>query len=166
MTLAMTVAAPWGIWQCSDCRLTDTSTHPPTITDDWSVKHISVITNDGFALITYTGVGAFVNDGQRIKMSEWLVEKLTGETRTLSQTYEWIRQESSSLFSRGDPLPHQFSIGSFREGCPSFVQITNITGFESSGNPQVGRAFVVNELRIDQPMLWFVGGGVKRCKRR
>ncbi len=55
MTLAMTVIAPWGICQCSDCRLTDKSTNPPTVTDDRSIKHVSVMVPDGFALITYTG---------------------------------------------------------------------------------------------------------------
>jgi hypothetical protein len=94
-------------------------------------------------------------------MSEWLAEKLTGEIRTLPQTYEWIRQESTIPFKRREPVPHQFSIGAFRGGCPSFVQVTNITGVESSGKPQVGRDFLVNEQRIDRPLVWFVGSGAK-----
>jgi hypothetical protein len=159
MTLAMTVAAPWGIWQCSDCRLSDTSTYPPIITDDWSLKHVSVITNDGFALVSYTGVGAFRHEGQRKSMSEWITEKLTGEIRTLSQIVEWIRQEASVLFSELGRLPHEFSIGAFRGGVPWFVQVTNIVGFEPSGKPQTGCNFLVNELRVDQPIAWFVGSG-------
>ena len=56
-------------------------------------------------------------------MSEWLAGKPTGETRTLHQTYERIRQESTTLFQRIGPSPHEFSIGAFREGMPRGLRL-------------------------------------------
>ena len=159
MTLAITVAAPWGIWQCSDCRLTDTSTHPSTITDDWSAKHISVKTFDGIALITYAGVGAFVYEGERITMAEWVVKQLTGQVLTLQQTYERISEKSTTLFGQDEPVPHGFSIGAFREGVPTIIEISNIRRRDLLAKPHVDRKFVVYERRIDRPTIWYIGSG-------
>ena len=70
MTLAMTVIAPWGICQCSDCRLTDKSTNPPTVTDDRSIKHVSVMVPDWVRPHHLHRGGAVIDLGRRMVMSE------------------------------------------------------------------------------------------------
>jgi hypothetical protein len=54
MTLLITIVAPWGIWQCSDHRLTDVTAK---IRDDFAPKQVTIIAEDGIALLSYTGLG-------------------------------------------------------------------------------------------------------------
>jgi len=42
VTLTMTIVAPWGVWQCSDHRVTWIKRGKPIRTVDDSFKHIQV----------------------------------------------------------------------------------------------------------------------------
>src|SRR6266567_527499 len=85
MTLNLTIVNPWGIWQCSDHRLTDTVTGK--LVDDYSIKHVILRCPDGAALLAYAGAGRI----NSLDLSDWLREILRGESRTLDQTCIHIR---------------------------------------------------------------------------
>ena len=71
MTLNLTIVNSWGIWQCSDGRLVDLSTRK--VTDDYSVKHVTLRCPDGVALIAYAGIGRMDKD---VEISDWIREIL------------------------------------------------------------------------------------------
>lgn len=130
MTLNLTIVNPFGIWQCSDHRLTDPVTCKPT--DNHSIKHVIFRCPDGSALLAYAGAGRIGS----VVISDWIRETLRGETRTLDQSFIQLRENASRdlaplLQDRG--IPHMFSIGAFLAGRAWVVQIRNF--IVSSGAP-------------------------------
>src|SRR5208282_5979082 len=128
MTLVMTQVAPWAILQCSDCRNTEMG-YPRKVVDDWSSKHVSLHTQDGVALISYTGIGAFTVGAKRVIMSDWVSDTLHGAATTLFQAF--------------DPAAHIFSIGAFAGDEPCYLEIHNIAGYDTNGKPYPGTEFVI-----------------------
>lgn len=122
MTLNLTIVNPWGIWQCSDHRLTDTVTGK--LVDDFSIKHVAFRCPDGAALLAYAGAGRI----NALDLSDWLRETLRGETRTLDQTFILIRENATRDLApllRTHNIQHMFSIGAFLHGRPWAIQIRN-----------------------------------------
>ena len=117
MTLTLMLVAPWGVWQCSDFRLTRSGRY----VDDWSIKHVSVRCLDAAALITYTGAGWV----KGFDTSIWLAKQLEGEALSLKETLQLIRTEASSQRVRGGSKFHAFIIGAFTEEKPVAYSIEN-----------------------------------------
>src|SRR5215203_5332540 len=115
MTLNITIVNQWGIWQCSDLRLT---TWPGgKVVDDYSIKHVAVTATDGVALITYTGLGRVGGDS----VADWLRRTIRGESRTIDETLVLIREAATKKL--GSPaakarIHHAFSVGAFARGQP------------------------------------------------
>ena len=122
LTLNLTIVNPWGIWQCSDHRLTNTVTRK--VEDDYSIKHLILRCPDGAALLAYAGAGRI----NSLDLSDWLREILRGESRTFDQTCIHIRESSTRDLApllRVEKIRHMFSIGAFLQGQPWAVQIRN-----------------------------------------
>jgi hypothetical protein len=116
VTLTIMNVAPWGVWTCSDHRLTPLDGQgEPT---DMSVKQIILRSADGEALITYSGMGTVEDD---VHLSEWLRRLLRNENWNLDQIQLLIRNWATAkwgatLCARG--RPHWFLVGGFSHGCP------------------------------------------------
>ncbi len=167
MTLAMTLVAPWGICQSSDCRNTKTG-HPPGLVDDWSPKCLSLHAQDGVALISYTGIGAFTDGAKRVIMSDWVNDTLRSAGATLADSYERIRGEATTLFQEfartATPTAHIFSIGAFVGEDPCYVEIHNIAGCDPNGTPHASSEFVISGGRLEKPDVFFRGSGSKAVR--
>ena len=159
MTLVMTQVAPWAILQCSDCRNTEMG-YPRKVVDDWSSKHVSLHTQDGVALISYTGIGAFTVGAKRVIMSDWVSDTLHGAGATLAEAYERIRGAATTLFQAFDPAAHIFSIGAFAGDEPCYLEIHNIAGYDTNGKPYPGTEFVITGGRVAEPSVFFPGSGL------
>jgi hypothetical protein len=123
MTLNIAIVNQWGVWQCSDLRLT--AWPGGVVIDDYSIKHVSVRATDGAALITYTGLGKV--KGEHI--SGWLRRTIRGESRTVEETLSIIRDRATAQL--GDVaaqagIHHTFSVGAFLSGWPCAFLITNM----------------------------------------
>jgi hypothetical protein len=135
MTLNITMVNQWGIWQCSELRLTEWPSGK--VVDDYSIKHVSVRTTDGAALIPYTGLGKV--RGRYV--SDWLRGIIRGESRTLMETLNLIRDRATAQLGPAAAqlgLHHHFSIGGFIEGQPWAFLITNMDPANPLGNPPLG----------------------------
>ena len=122
MTLNQTIINQWGVWQCSDHRVTNPATGE--IVDDYSVKQIILQCTDGTALLAYAGAGKVSS----VDLSDWIRETIRGESYTLDQTLILIRENATRdlaphLLARG--IRHMFSIGAFLAGRPWAIQIRN-----------------------------------------
>jgi len=122
MTLNLTIVNQWGIWQASDHRLT----HPGSgrTLDESSVKHVQLNCVDGTALIVYCGAGRIGS----VTISDWIVETLRGEQRTVDSSLVLLRENATKdiaphMLHVG--LPHMFSIGAFVRGQRWVAQIRN-----------------------------------------
>lgn len=128
MTLNLTIVSPHGVWQSSDCRLTDIRTG--ALVEERSVKHLHLRCPDGTAMIAYAGVGR-VNG---VEISDWLRELVRGETRGLDDTLILIRE--SATRDLGPYVErryhHMFSIGAFLGGRPWIIQIRNFAAINAS----------------------------------
>jgi hypothetical protein len=122
MTLNLTIVNPFGVWQCSDHRLTDPATWKSV--DDHSIKHVIFRCPDGSALLAYAGAGRIGT----VDLSDWIRESLRGETRTLDETFIQIRENATRDLApllHAPGILHMFSIGAFVAGRPWVVQIRN-----------------------------------------
>src|SRR5688500_3582378 len=117
MTLVITIVAPWGVWQCSDHRLTNPTTGKSA--DDFAVKQFSVTCPDGVALIAYTGLGRI---GPQY-VSDWIGKVLQGEVRTLQQSFQKLRDELTTQVGRKAPLI--LNAGAYVQGRMFFIGVTN-----------------------------------------
>lgn len=152
MTLNLTIANRWGIWQSSDHRLTDAKTGK--VVDDYSVKHLILRCPDGAALLCYAGIGR-VNG---LDLSDWLRETLRGETRSLDQSFILIRENATRDLApllRTQNIQHMFSIGAFLKANPWVVQIRN---FGPRGGAVLDHFDTVAK-QIDEAGLGFSWGG-------
>src|SRR6266446_4609182 len=126
MSLNLTIVNKWGIWQCSDHRVTNPETGK--IEDDFSVKHVLFTCPDGKALLVYAGAGTVTKPGITVSIADWIRETLRGPNRTLDQTCKALRENATRdlapLFLRCR-IQHMFTIAAFLEGRPWIVQIRN-----------------------------------------
>lgn len=124
MTLNITVVAPWGIWQCSDHRLSRVRDGRVEHYEDTSMKHLSIRGLDGTALITYTGLGTFEN----VHVSDWMRQLLRGQSWTVAEALNFLCEQATLTLA---PIAlkyniyHIFSVGVFMAGRPWFVIISN-----------------------------------------
>ncbi len=126
MTLNITLANSWGIWQSSDYRLTDPNTGEPF--DDPSNKCITIDCSDGNIHLIYSGIGRVYD----VHISDWLRRMLRGELRTVDNTLILIREEATRQLGpivRGK-FDHCFSIGAYINGLPWVVVISNDNGHQ------------------------------------
>jgi hypothetical protein len=140
VTLTMTIVAPWGVWQCSDHRVTwlewDTRlrrwrVHDP---EDHSMKHVMVRCRDGTALITYSGLGMVGRRNNADHVSDWLRRLIRGDNqRTVDQTLVRISEGATAKFAkplRQHSLEHTFVVGAvfIQRRPPLAAEITNAQG--------------------------------------
>ncbi len=131
MTLNMTIAAPWGVWQCSDHRVTYLDWDKrrkrwiPSYHEDFSAKNVKFRCKDGAALLTYTGLAKVGNDD----ISDWLRLLLRGQSRTVDETLIRIREEADARLAGPAAKAgweHSFLVGAFLQGRPWAVVISNM----------------------------------------
>jgi hypothetical protein len=135
VTLTMMIVAPWGVWACSDHRLTPLDGQRDII--DRSVKQIVLRTADGEVVITYAGIGSVdVHRGedqweQDVHISEWLRPLLRNDNWNLDQVQTMIRDWATAkwgpTWSAGG-WRHWFLVGGFSRGRPVAAEITNASG--------------------------------------
>src|SRR4030042_2507452 len=127
MTLNITIVAPWGIWQCSDHRVSIIQCGKIVKKDDNSMKHIAVSCRDGTALISYAGLAEI----EGLHISDLLRELLRGQSRSLDETLIFIREQATltlaPVASKYKEGHHFFNIGAFLAGKPWGVIISNAT---------------------------------------
>ncbi len=169
MTLNMTIVAPWGVWQCSDHRVTwlewDSRGQrwKVTRTDDLSMKHIGFQCKDGTALLTYSGLAKVGNDD----VADWLRRLLRGQSRTVDETLIRIREAADAKLAKPAAeagLEHSFLVGAFLQGRPWAVVITNLR--LPRGSPVLDH-FETGALRPDQvPTRLLAGRGADAISGR
>jgi hypothetical protein len=122
MTLLLGIAAPWGMWQSSDHRLTELPSR--RLITDASMKHLGIKAVDGRALVTYTGIGRV--DGEDV--SDWLRKTLRGEDRGLEEIGQVIADRATREIgdaARRHEVMHAFVISAFLRGKPFVVVVAN-----------------------------------------
>jgi len=132
MTLNITIVNQWGVWQCSDLRLTEWPSGK--VVDDYSIKHVTVRATDGAALVTYTGLGKVRGN----YVSSWLRRTIRGESRTVEETLNLIRDRATSQLGNaaaGLGIHHTFSVGAFIRGWPGAFLITNMDPADPLNRP-------------------------------
>ena len=144
------MVAPWGIWQCSDHRLTSLPTGAEF--DDDSFKQVTLHCPDGAALVTYAGIGKIGTT----HVSDWLRRQVRGESYSLDQTLILIRERASKWIGPAakGKYAHIFSIGAFLGSTPWVFKITN--NVTSTGPPK--KNFDTLAQRIDGKPLFLVTG--------
>jgi hypothetical protein len=164
MTLNLMLVAPWGIWQCSDNRLTawengENGQAVPRIVDDYSVKHVVICCPNGAALVTYTGLGRI----GRIPIEEWVRCQIRGEVRSVDQTLVLIRERATrdlAPVAAAANLIHTFSIGAFVRGQPWAVVISNAQDGrrvpDFLRHPPTGE-FKTEARKVQEPVVWTTG---------
>jgi len=116
MTLLIGIAAPWGMWQSSDHRLTEWP--GGRLITDSSMKHLSIKAPDGLALLSYTGFGRI--DGEDV--SDWLRKTLRGEDRGLERTTRFIADRATARMGNIAlelGIFHGFVVSAFLRANPS-----------------------------------------------
>ncbi len=108
MTLNITLAAPWGIHQCSDFRLIDANNQ--TLVHDASPKLVVLTYTAWNGMVSCRGVGKFGNDDTFIELGKWLTHPV-GE-RGIEEVLAIIESEGSRWLT-GMPrrYPHTFVVG-------------------------------------------------------
>lgn len=94
------------------------------LVDNYSIKHLILRCPDGAALLAYAGAGRIGS----VDLSDWLRETLRGETRTLDESFIFIREDATRHLAPilcTHRIFHMFSIGAFLAGRPWVVQIRN-----------------------------------------
>lgn len=121
MTLAQNIVTPWGVWQCSDHRLTDYPSMEPRA--HFSVKFVIVKCTDGWISLTYTGVGRVRRDD----LGDSVRRRLVGGTGTVHQCLHVIADHMSSLFQCHvtRPISHVFIGGGFVNDQPVLASVFN-----------------------------------------
>lgn len=154
MTLNITVVTPWGIWQCSDHRLTDPLTGSSESDD--SVKHLAFHFPDGGALLTFCGIGSVGG----VSISDWVREVMRGGNRSLDQSLVFLTEQATISIG---PLVagkfwHMFTIGAFLRQRPWVIQIRNFaTTTPREKGPPVGEFLMATQQITDRPMLLVSG---------
>jgi hypothetical protein len=129
LTLTMTIVAPWGVWQCSDHRVTYLVQKPNrqwrvVKREDESVKHVQLGCKDGVALLAYSGLAKIGND----HISDWLRRLVRGQSGTVDETLIRIREGATATLAGPAAkagVAHAFVIGTFVQGQPWMVAIVN-----------------------------------------
>jgi hypothetical protein len=161
MTLCMTIVAPWGVWKCSDHRVTYLKRRPNRQWQvdrrvDYSVKHVAVRCPDGAALITYAGLGR-IND---VDLSDWLRRQVRNESRTVDGMLIRVREAATQDLAgpaKANDIPHVFVAGAFLQRRPWWAAITNQLGPVSS--PILDQFVTLAEPADNPPRRLVVGNG-------
>jgi hypothetical protein len=127
VTLIQTVAAPWGIWQCADHRLTALA--GGALVDDHSIKQAAFTCTNGTALLGYSGIGQRVGRYGLADLSEWLRGFVGGESRSVAETVGLIGQQATlQLGATAAQLgtEHTFSIGAMVGGRAWLYVVSNL----------------------------------------
>lgn len=160
-TLNITIVALWGIWQCSDIRLTRWPPRKgPDARQDVSIKHVSVHCPDGVALITYAGLGRVGQDS----VADWVRKQIRGQSRTLDETLILIREKATVELSRSavrQGIHHIFNIGAFLGGRPWGIVISNVKPAPPfDKGPPIAEFNTSAEVATNEkPMVLVTGGG-------
>jgi len=183
MTLVTTVAAPWGIWQCSDHRLTVGD----ELYDDWSAKHVVITCPNGDALLAYTGVGEIgiytkpldihpeadvdalpswlVDERAKVggfvsgPTSEWVLEALSGESRSVADSVDHLcRAATAAPGFRRSTIPTAFVLGAYVGSQAFFATVAN-GGWIGTGPGSVTReeSFRLSLMEVNGPGVTFAG---------
>jgi hypothetical protein len=113
MTVTITVAAKWGVWQSADQRLTRNLV--PLRSP--SVKQVAAVCTDGSLTIGYAGFGRIWSRSRNeVDLSDWIRRFLRGEQRTIDQTvehvYDMTRRCLEPIARRERPtMAHIFTVG-------------------------------------------------------
>lgn len=156
MTLNLTIVSSWGIWQCTDSRLT----RWPDVRryEDSSIKHLHILCSDGSALITYSGWGKIRHQS----VADWLRLQIRGRTLTLDETLILIREQATEKLgsiSVKNRIHHTFNIGVILAGRPWGVVITNVQPTPPfDQNPPLPE-FNTSAVMVEQESLVLVTGG-------
>jgi hypothetical protein len=161
LTLTMTIVAPWGVWQCSDHRVTYLVPKPNqrwkvVKREDDSVKHVQLVCKDGSALLTYSGLAKVGND----HISDWLRRLVRGQSRTVDETLIRIREEATATLAgpaAKNDIAHALVIGAFVQGKPWIVAIVNQ---KLPDSPPLDH-FETDGFALQEPMALIVGEGRK-----
>jgi hypothetical protein len=157
LTLLLGIAAPWGMWQSIDHRLT--ALPGGRLITDMSVKHVGIKAPDGEALIGYTGLGRLGSED----LSDWVRKTLRGENRGLEDSIQHIAEEASRAFGSqafARRLLHVFIVTAFLKGDAYLVAVANTDTPFGVANPPLRRDFVVQPTRLLAPQAIFGGAGV------
>jgi hypothetical protein len=134
MTLAITIVARWGIWQCSDHRITilPSGKHK----GDDSIKHVAAKCPDGAMLLTYAGLGetGLGRIGYRDPVSDWIRRTLRGEIRSVEETLLHLKvQATAELAPKLLPpnIAHYFLVGAFIQSRPYVAVISNVAAHDA-----------------------------------
>lgn len=116
------------------------------------------------AVISYTGLGRI----KSVDISEWLRKCIRGESRTLNQTFDYIRQRADARlakYAKSLNLYHIFNIGAIIDGEPWAVIISNIqrTPFDAS---TPAAEFSISAMRIEDKPLVIATGTTKAIASR
>jgi hypothetical protein len=150
MTLNLTLAAPWGIWQSCDYRVSDVVVDAygkkrlVPRQDFFSPKFLDISCPDGYALMTYTGVAelpcpprfvqlALVSNiedpelraGAPMSVADWAAWSLHGPARSVDQSVQHLQAEAAK-----DPTlskrPHMFTYAAFLGDDAWIAQTSNV----------------------------------------
>ncbi len=163
MTLCITIAGQWGIWQATDCRLTQEHMGKYEVVDDWSAKHVAVKCPDGGMLIAYSGLGR----RRQMDLSEWIRRCLRGETRTVDQSLVRLRERANRdlampLYSRR--MHHAFCFGGYEKGVAwgGVLMNTIVRQGKPDLNIPPGKSFEFEtQHRQGKPLLVVAGAGAE-----
>jgi hypothetical protein len=160
VTLNITIVAPWGVWQCSDHRVTWLRRGRPIKTDDLSVKHLGVRCRDGSALITYTGLGAVDLAKPDVHISDWMRRLLRGDNQTVDETLIRIRKAATAELAGPAAtagVNHTFVVGACLQRRPWVAVISNVR--PPLGSPPPLHRFETGAIQADEPRLLVTGDG-------
>ena len=160
MTLAITIVAPWNIWQCSDFRVVHLRPRPNgqsevTRTEDRSVKFVQLRCRDGAAHLAYSGLAMVGND----QVSDWVRRQVRGYSRTVDGTLIRIREAATAELAglaKATGVVHAFAVGAYVQRCPWAVAITNTTGPPAF---RILDRFETAAVRADEPKVMVIGEG-------
>ena len=132
MTLAITIIAPWNIWQLSDFRVVHLRPRPNgrwkvARTEDRSMKFVQLACRDGAAHLTYSGLAMVGND----HISDWVRRQVRGYSRTVDETLIRIREAATADLAgpaKASGVIHAFVVGAYVQRWPWAVAITNTAG--------------------------------------
>lgn len=150
MTLIISLINKSHIWQSADNRI---SINGQFHNDD-SIKHISIRTPDGSALVAFTGVAEL----DSVKTIDWIKEVLRSETRTLMDSFNLLSSKlSQEMKAQSKPGPLLLSMAIFSGGRAFYGEITNI----KKDIRAISSDFKTTIMEVDRSMFFVGGSGAK-----
>lgn len=131
MTLVVTIANEWGVWQCADHRLSVPASGKKH-SSSWKSLHVDC--TDGGILVGFSGFGAALETPSHHEglVVDWLRGVVRGETRTVEDALDRIHEQANIVlapqfrqWSEDDPrlrdLEHTFVFGAFDGKTPRIL---------------------------------------------